>query len=89
MSTNNHLRLKKHKNACSGGWILSGGFGESGGCAPRIAVIVTMQKKVAGGGGLESGGEGVRSGGIGVAGLADPDVNQELKVLLKEHKGIV
>ena len=48
------------------------------GCEPRIEVIVKMQKEKS---------EGVPSGGVVVRGFGG--VNQKLKVLLKEHKGIV
>ena len=60
-----------------------GGGSDQGGCEPRIEVIVKMKKKSRGSGpGVGGGGWGIGVGGFG-------DVNQELKVLLKEHKGIV
>ena len=54
-----------------------------GGCEPQIEDIVKLKKSGSGWWGLVGGQVGVR------VGRGFDDVNQELKVLLKEHKGIL
>ena len=61
--------------------------GGSGGCEPRIEVIVKLKKRRWGSG--SGGGYGRGSGQGSGVGRGSADVNQELKISFKVHKGIV
>ena len=77
------------------GWGSGSSRGGQGGCEPRIEVIVKMQRKVGVDRGMGVGvweGDGVGWYGSGIwdrGGVGYGDVNQELKVLLNVHQGIV
>ena len=55
----------------------------SGGCEPRIEGIIKLKKSGSGWWGSS------RGSGRGAVGRGSTNVTQELKVLLKEHKGIL